>query len=448
MTTIRNLIGTLDKFHSNHCFYETDGKNLSLTVFLHTSAVTCADCCNIISIIKSYKCHSFVITEETLSELRYLANNKQSIFHNEAKSLIGAFYKNYIRTEEYDEFSTQSVALVSPSLPYAKRMYKRRQKFFDYIVTCSDYNKVSVITSCDTNTASWAFESNGSVESDYVTAVADKVIYKGRKLKLSGRAVIEGGEASLYRLGRKKLIKQYRCGSMTDTKVAKLKSIMALADDKKKVRKIMCVPSGIVTDKYGKSTGIVIPRLKKYKTFGELMAKGMSNRKCQKLLRLYLLRIFELNLLSIVVSDVSEHNFMCHKNKVVLVDVDSFQVGKYPSGCYRQGCLTQTLHNNLKNIDVYIRGLEQDMISFCYMVFDLLVGVKPVRYRNSTEHSNFVTHPFIYLNKPYFSHPQILSEALDNWMHNLNDNQRDLFIKIFRENRYISPAEVDKMLFP
>ena len=151
--------------------------------------------------------------------------------------------------------------------------------------------------------------------------------------------------------------------------------------------------------------------------------------------------------MSIVVSDINLSNVLCHKNDIVLIDADSFQIGSYPAGCYRQDLLDNPMYENLENIDRYVRGIKSDILYFTSIVFTLLVGVKPTRYKDSTEFSNFITHPFLYRNSDNFFHEKIIDEALENWNENLTHKQKDLFTDVFLHKKYISHASIDKCLF-
>lgn len=445
-TTNEKLLATLKEYQVHNNRHNTKDCD-ELTVFLHTSVATSSDCKDIIKQITQYhkSNYKFAVAPDVLTEIEYLANNKKSLFQKNARQIYKAYRKGYIQKLDYNNIQTTETAVLCPSLPFAYRLRYKSKTHFKYIVTLADIEKIAVIVDGDPQVSKWLFSSKGSIEGSSATPVNKYVVYNKRKVNISKSKHIDGGEASLYYYGDK-LIKVYHNGNMTNTKVQKIQRLMDCAKNKR-FRKIVSVPTSIVTDTNRVPCGIVLPRLKRYTPLNKMLKKGLSAKKCRYILKLYLLRIFELNLMSIVVSDINPSNVLYKHNEIVIVDADSFQIGCYPSGCYRQDLLDKSLYDNLENIDKYIRDIKADILSFASIVFTLLIGVKPTRYKDSNEFSNFVTHPFLYRNRSDFYDTNIIDEALKNWNENLNFTQREVFVSIFKNNQYISHVNLDKNLF-
>jgi hypothetical protein len=220
------------------------------------------------------------------------------------------------------------------------------------------------------------------VNENTITTSHKQTTYYGkrhREIILEENPLAEGGEAMVYKVLSQKVYKT------SSRRVAKIFHDGHATSDKKKLSKLLdfdfpnyvLKPTELLYDKSGKFVGYMMCYAKGVE-LGELfLPNGLSNT----FPKYNLIDLIDLSVTiiqayqsihkeSIICGDISFRNILVNsKNKVYILDVDSFQMGTpSPAGLdtYTRTC------NQGKSFNSYMRNIEDDSYAISMLVFQIL----------------------------------------------------------------------------
>lgn len=232
-------------------------------------------------------------------------------------------------------------------------------------------------------------------------------VYIGNKSYVLGKQIGKtGGEGSCYRVGEKFVCKIYIKEKLTVWRREKLKYMVNHPIENDSI----CWPKGIVTNKEGEFVGYLMP-VATGKSLEYLINDIEDKRKYVKN-KLQLINICKnianafsvLHKNGVIMGDVSANNILFNKEKVVLIDMDSVQVGGYPCKMFTEGYVAPE-HIGADKITVKIpeiRDPQNEVFNVSILLFQLLVGNNPYFCKGDNDESIYANYgeKFPYPLKP------------------------------------------------
>ncbi len=246
-------------------------------------------------------------------------------------------------------------------------------------------------------------------------------------------SIARGGEAHIYAVSRKSLVKIYKANYATSEKLETLKSLMG-----SNFSKNIVTPSAILNDEDENFIGYEMPKVKGVELGILFLPNGvMKNFPKYTLIDLVSLSLKILELFnivhkeSVIVGDINPRNILVEsKDQVFLIDTDSFQINR-PSG------VGQAIYTHPKNIgkkySSYMRTISDDTYALTMIVFQILhYGALPYGSSDVDELKRGV-----YLYSPNSVNNTNVHPDLASSHHRLSAELKNYFYTQFDQKKYL-----------
>jgi hypothetical protein len=271
-------------------------------------------------------------------------------------------------------------------------------------------NKQFSPSSSNTTVINSNYSSHNSSNHSKTTSVLEYYGKNNRKFQIDKKPLAEGGEAIIYRVSVRRVAKIFHDGHATSDKEKKLNKLL-----KSNLPNNVLKPTELLYDKDGKFVGYIMSFANGVE-LGELfLPNGLNNTFPQynlidlTQLCLTIIQAYQsIHQESIICGDISFRNILVNsKNKVYILDVDSFQIGSpSPAGLdtYTRTC------NQGKSFKGYMRNIEDDSYAITMLVFQILhYGYLP--YGGDDVKS--IKDGICLFNPEMTSHPEVKQEIVD-----------------------------------